>query len=126
VTALPLTPTVFFFARLGDVVMITRMLNLLHRRYGRPCQVIGTGSWTSGTYDGNPGVADVWAFHRHLPFLLDPAWGPVRRALRATPAVACFSSTARSGARFRRRGARGAIRSRTAAPLVAAQPLGVR
>jgi Glycosyltransferase family 9 (heptosyltransferase) len=78
----PLTPTVFFFARLGDMVMVTRMLNLLHRRYGRPCQVIGTGSWTPSTYAGNPDVAGVWSFHRHLPFLLDPAWWPVRRALR--------------------------------------------
>jgi ADP-heptose:LPS heptosyltransferase len=78
----PLTPTVFFFARLGDMVMVTRMLNLLHRRYGRPCQVIGTGSWTPSTYAGNPDVAGVWSFHRHLPFLLDPAWWPVRRAVR--------------------------------------------
>jgi heptosyltransferase-2/heptosyltransferase-3 len=81
---MPLTPTVFFFARLGDMVMVTRMLNLLHRRYGRPCQVIGTGSWTPGTYDGHPDVAGVWAFHRHLPFPLDAAWRPVRRALRAS------------------------------------------
>jgi heptosyltransferase-2/heptosyltransferase-3 len=84
VNATPLTPTVFFFARLGDMVMITRMLNLLHRRYGRPCQVIGTGSWTSSTYAGNPDVTGVWAFHRHLPFMLDAAWRPVRRALRAS------------------------------------------
>jgi len=80
----PLTPTVFFFCRLGDMVMVTRMLNLLHRRYGRPCQVIGSGSWTPTTYAGNPDVASVWAFHRHLPFLLDSAWRPVRRALRAS------------------------------------------
>jgi ADP-heptose:LPS heptosyltransferase len=64
------------------MVMVTRMLNLLHRRYGRPCQVIGTGSWTPTTYAGNPDVAGVWAFHRHLPFLMDGAWRPVRRALR--------------------------------------------
>jgi heptosyltransferase-2/heptosyltransferase-3 len=83
-SAPPLKPTVFFFARLGDMVMVTRMLNLLHRRYGRPCQVIGTGSWTSSTYPGNPDVAGVWAFHRHLPFLLDAAWRPGRRALRAS------------------------------------------
>jgi len=75
---------VFLFARLGDMVMVTRMLNLLHRRYGQPCQVIGTGSWTPSTYTGHPDVAGVWAFHRHLPFLLDPAWRPVRRALRAS------------------------------------------
>jgi heptosyltransferase-2/heptosyltransferase-3 len=66
------------------MVMVTRMLNLLHRRYGRPCQVIGTGSWTPTTYAGNPDVAGVWAFHRHLPFLLDSAWLSVRRALRAS------------------------------------------
>jgi ADP-heptose:LPS heptosyltransferase len=82
--ATPLTPTVFFFCRLGDMVMVTRLLNLLHRRFGRPCQVIGTGSWTASTYAGNPDVAGVWAFHRHLPFLLDAAWRPVRRALRAS------------------------------------------
>ena len=80
----PLTPTVFFFCRLGDMVMVTRMLNLLHQRYGRPCQVIGTGSWTPSTYAGNPDVAGVSAFHRHLPFLLDAAWWPVRRELRAS------------------------------------------
>jgi heptosyltransferase-2/heptosyltransferase-3 len=80
----PLIPTVFFFARLGDMVMVTRMLNLLHQRYGRPCQVIGTGSWTPSTYQGNPDVVGVWAFHRHLPFPLDGAWCPVRRALRAS------------------------------------------
>jgi len=79
-----LTPTVFYFCRLGDMVMITRMLNLLHRRYGRPCQVVGTGSWTPTTYIGNPDVAGAWAFHRHLPFLLDAAWRPVRSALRAS------------------------------------------
>ena len=84
VNATSLTPTVFFFARLGDMVMVTRMLNLLHKRYGRPCQVIGTGSWTPSTYDGHPDVAGVWAFHRHLPFLLDAAWRPVRRALRTS------------------------------------------
>jgi len=66
------------------MVMVTRMLNLLHRRYGRPCQVIGTGSWTPTTYVGHPDVAGVWSFHRHLPFLLDGAWRPVRRALRAS------------------------------------------
>ncbi len=82
--ATPLRPTVFFFCRLGDMVMLTRLLNLLHQRYGLPCQVIGTGSWTPAMYVGNPDVEGVWSFHRHLPFLLDPAWMGVRRALRAS------------------------------------------
>jgi heptosyltransferase-2/heptosyltransferase-3 len=71
-----------FFCRLGDMVMLTRLLNLLRRRYRAPCQVIGTGSWTSSLYLGNPDVDGVWSFHRHLPFVLNRAWQPVRRILR--------------------------------------------
>ena len=80
--ATPLTPTVFLFCRLGDMVMLTLLLNLLHQRYGKPCRVVGTGSWTSAIYAGNPDVEEVWSFHRHLPFLLDRPWRQVRRALR--------------------------------------------
>ena len=78
----PLSPVVFFFCRLGDMVMLTSLLNLLHQRYGLPCDVVGTGSWTPSIYAGNPDVSRVWSFHRHLPFLLDPPWTRVRRALR--------------------------------------------
>ncbi|MEA3176722.1 MAG: heptosyltransferase [Gammaproteobacteria bacterium] len=80
----PLQPTVFFFCRLGDMVMLARLLNLLHRRFGLPCQVIGTGSWTSSVYEGHPDVQEVWSFHRHFPFPFDSAWPAVRRALRAS------------------------------------------
>jgi hypothetical protein len=78
----PLRPTVFYFCRLGDMVMLTRLLNLLHQRYGLPVQVVGTGSWTPAMYVGNPDVAQVWSIHRHMPFLLDAPWRAVRRALR--------------------------------------------
>jgi heptosyltransferase-2/heptosyltransferase-3 len=78
----PLSPMVFFFCRLGDMVMLTRLLNLLHKRYGLPCDVVGTGSWTPSIYAGNSDVTRVWSFHRHLPFLLDPPWASLRRALR--------------------------------------------
>jgi len=80
----PLRPTVFFFCRFGDMVMLTSLLNLLHQRYGLPSQVIGTGSWTPAVYEGNPDVEGVWSFHRHLPFPLESSWGHVRRALRAS------------------------------------------
>jgi hypothetical protein len=78
----PLRPTVFFFCRLGDMVMLTRLLNLLHQRYRLPCQVVGTGSWTSSVYEGHPDVAGVWSFHRHFPFPFDGSWPAVRRVLR--------------------------------------------
>ena len=79
-----LQPTVLYFCRLGDMVMLIPLLNLLHRRYGLPCQVIGTGSWTSSLYDRHPDVAAAWSFHRHLPFPFDSSWPAVRRALRAS------------------------------------------
>jgi ADP-heptose:LPS heptosyltransferase len=78
----PLRPTVFYFCRLGDMVMLSGMLNLLHRRYHRPCQVIGAGSWNESVYEGNPDVAHVWSFGRHVPFPFSAGWPAVARALR--------------------------------------------
>ena len=80
----PLQPTVLYFARLGDMVMLTALLNFLHRRYHRPCQVIGAGSWTSAVFQGNPDVAQVWSFGRHFPFPLTVEWPRVSKALRAS------------------------------------------
>jgi ADP-heptose:LPS heptosyltransferase len=83
-SAPPLQSTVLYFARLGDMVMLTALLNFLHRRYHRPCQVIGAGSWTAGVFQGNPDVAQVWSFGRHFPFPLSPDWSRVSKALRAS------------------------------------------
>jgi heptosyltransferase-2/heptosyltransferase-3 len=80
----PLTPTVFFFCRLGDMVMLTSLLNLLHKRFGAAVQVVGTGSWTSAIYEGSPDVKNVWSFHRHLPFFFERSWWQLRRSLRET------------------------------------------
>lgn len=71
-----------YFARLGDLVMLTAMLNFLHRRYHMPCHVIGAGSWTPLVFQGNPDVAQVWSFGRHFPFPFTSAWPQTSRALR--------------------------------------------
>jgi heptosyltransferase-2/heptosyltransferase-3 len=73
---------VLYFARLGDMIMATALLSFLHLRYGRPCQVIGVGSWTSAVFEGNPDVAQAWSFDRHFPFPLTRQWPEVARALR--------------------------------------------
>jgi ADP-heptose:LPS heptosyltransferase len=73
---------VLYFARLGDMVMLTALLSFLHKRYRRPCQVIGAGSWTSAVFQGNPDVSQVWSFGRHFPFPLTREWPRVARALR--------------------------------------------
>ena len=78
----PLQPTVLYFARLGDMVMLTASLEFLHRRYHRPCQVVGAGSWNDVVFQGNPDVSQNWSFDRHFPFPLTRAWPQVARALR--------------------------------------------
>jgi ADP-heptose:LPS heptosyltransferase len=78
----PVQPTVLYFARLGDMVMLTALLSYLHRRFHRPAQVIGAGSWNSAVFLGNPDVSRVWSFGRHFPFPLTPHWPRVARALR--------------------------------------------
>lgn len=81
-SAPPLRPTVLYFARLGDMIMLTAMLSFLHRRYHKACHVIGVGSWTTDVYEGNPDVAQVWSFGRHFPFPFASIWPQVARALR--------------------------------------------
>jgi hypothetical protein len=64
------------------MVMLTALLHFLHRRYHAPCQLIGAGSWNAAVYQGNPDVAQVWSFDRHLPFPLSIEWLRASRALR--------------------------------------------
>jgi ADP-heptose:LPS heptosyltransferase len=78
----PLRPVVFEFGRLGDMIMLTAVLRRLHRRYQLPSYVIAAGSWNEALYQGNPDVAGVWSFGRHLPFGMHSAWRDVRRTLR--------------------------------------------
>jgi ADP-heptose:LPS heptosyltransferase len=83
-SAPPLQPTVFYFARLGDMIMLTALLDFLHRRYHKPCHIIGAGSWNAAVYQGNPDVSQVWSFDRHLPFPLNAEWRRLVRALRSS------------------------------------------
>jgi heptosyltransferase-2/heptosyltransferase-3 len=80
--AAPVQPFVFRFGRIGDMVMLTALLRLLHARYGMPCQVAGAGTWASAVLMGNPDVASCWAFPRHSPLPFSRAWLQVVAALR--------------------------------------------
>jgi len=42
-----LIPIVIRFGRLGDMVLLSPLLNLLHRRYRNPCWLIGSGPWSA-------------------------------------------------------------------------------
>jgi heptosyltransferase-2/heptosyltransferase-3 len=97
-------PIVFGFGRLGDMVMLSSVLHLLHQRFGRSCLVVGAGPWNSGLFQGHPDVERVLSFSRHMPFMLSPAWWQLLSALhrvRPGPVYVCERSP-RQLARIRR------------------------
>jgi hypothetical protein len=70
--AAPLSPIVIRLGSFGDMLKLSALLHFLHRRYGRPCVVVGSGPWNQPVYLDNPDVEPVRVLHRYLPFLLSP------------------------------------------------------
>jgi len=46
----PVQPIVIWFGRVGDLILLSALLEVLHRRFGSPCHVIGAGSWPAQIY----------------------------------------------------------------------------
>ena len=65
------------------MIMLSALLEILHRRFGQPCRVIGAGDWTAEIYRGHRDVAEVICLGRHTAFFLDGAWWRALRTLRA-------------------------------------------
>jgi heptosyltransferase-2/heptosyltransferase-3 len=104
VSVRPIQPIVFAFGRLGDMVMLSSVLHLLHQRFGRRCLVVGAGAWNSRLYQDHPDVERVLSFSRHMPFMLSSAWWQVLFALHRSapgPIYVCERSP-RQLARIRR------------------------
>lgn len=80
--AAPLAPIVIRLGSFGDMLNLSALLHFLHRRYGRPCVVVGSGPWNQPVYLDNPDVERVWVLHRYLPFLLSPVGWRLLAALR--------------------------------------------
>ena len=80
--ARPLRPFVIKLGRIGDMVMLTAALRLLHERYGRPCYVASADSWSPDVLLGLADVAACWPLPRKAPFFCGLAWMQVVRALR--------------------------------------------
>ncbi len=83
-SAQPLHPFVFRHGRVGDMIMLTALLDLLHRRYGRACHVVGAGPWNVSVFLDQPDVAQCWTLPRHAPFPFSLAWPKLVRALHRT------------------------------------------
>ena len=80
--ARPLRPFVIKLGRIGDMVMLTAALRLLHERYGRPCYVVGADSWSPDVFLGLAEVAQCWPLPRKAPSFFGVAWLAILRALR--------------------------------------------
>lgn len=77
-----LHPFVIRHARVGDMIMLTALLDLLRRRYGGPCDVVGAGPWNDSIFLGHPDVRQCWVLPRHIPFVLASTWPRLVLALR--------------------------------------------
>lgn len=79
-------PLVVRFGALGDMVLLTPLLHLLHQRYGRPCRVLSSGAWLQSLFAGNPDVLEILAVRsRRRPYWLDRTQRKLVKALRALP-----------------------------------------
>ena len=100
----PVQPIVIWFGRVGDLILLSALLEVLHRRFGSPCHVIGAGSWPAQIYAAHGDVARVSCLHRYTAWVFDPAWWRTLRALRARradPVYVCETDP-RKLARIRR------------------------
>ena len=100
----PVQPIVIWFGRVGDLILLSALLEVLHRRFGSPCHVIGAGSWPAQIYASHSDVARVSCLHRYTAWGFDPAWWRTLRALRASradPVYVCETDP-RKLARIRR------------------------
>ena len=77
------TPLLIRFGRIGDMVLQTPLLHLLHSRFGLPCRLLTSGHWSEALFLGNPDVGEIWQLRsRHRPFLLSPQRWRLVAALR--------------------------------------------
>lgn len=89
----PPRPLVVRFGALGDMVLLTPLLALLHRRYGQAPDVLGGGAWTVPLYTGHPHVHQVQLLgSRKRPYWSDPRqWRAIARlrAAGSRPVYVC-------------------------------------
>ena len=78
----PRQPIVIWFGRVGDLILLSALLDVLHRRYGSPCRLVGAGAWIADIYSTHRDIAEVIYVRRYTPFVFDPAWWRSLLALR--------------------------------------------
>lgn len=86
-------PLVIRFGRLGDTILLQPLLQKLHQRYGRPCQLLALGDWPAALYAGQPEVGGFIRLNAQGgPLWLSPQRVAATLALRAwrqSPVYVC-------------------------------------
>jgi ADP-heptose:LPS heptosyltransferase len=80
-------PLVVRFGALGDMTILTVMIQLLHERFGEPVDILGSGSWTRPLLEGQPGVGSLYLVgSRRWPYWVSPEQWRLKEALDARSA----------------------------------------
>jgi lipopolysaccharide heptosyltransferase III len=77
-------PVVLRFPAVGDLVLLTVLLEALWRRYGKPVHLLASGAWTPLLLQADPAVSElrlVWS--RRTPFWMTPSRWSAQAWLRA-------------------------------------------
>lgn len=71
------------FGALGDMVLLTPMIQRLQQRFGVPVDLVSSGSWTRPLLEEQPGVGEIMLVgSRRRPYLLSPDQQRLVRWLR--------------------------------------------
>lgn len=83
-TADPDAPVVLRFPAVGDLVLLTVLLEALAARYGKPVHLLASGEWTPLLLQADPAVSELrLVFSRRTPYWLTPSRWSAQRWLRA-------------------------------------------
>src|SRR5215831_11490828 len=92
-------PLIVRFGALGDMTILTVMIRLLHERFGKPVDILGSGGWTRPLLEGQPGVGTLYLVgSRRKPYLLSPEQWRLVKTLRergASPTWLCDQDNAK-------------------------------
>lgn len=87
-----LAPLVAHHGAIGDLIQTTAMLQALHQRWGRPCDVLAGGSPAAIVLQGLPAVGTVRTLSstRRRPYFTSPEQWSLVRWLRSRESSPCY------------------------------------
>ena len=84
----------------GDMVLLTALIRPLYARFGRPVDILTSGSWSKPLLQGQPGVGEILCVRsRMTPYWLAPDQRRAVRRLRARGAGPTWFCDANAAAR---------------------------